>query len=142
MDLPGLGGEVVRRAPAPIMDDMDDLCARSASPRQELLTDNGSAYIAGHTRAIARPLGLKPVTTPSCSAQSNGMAESFINTFKCDYVSRINLADATTVMAQLHLAFEHFNNVHSPSSLRMRSPREFRQHQQRIAQTGSASASV
>lgn len=108
----------------------------------EFLTDNGGAYVAGDTRAIARSLGLKPVTTPVCSPQSNGMAESFVNTFKRDYVSRMDLADATTVMAQLPAAFEHFNNVHPHSSLRMRSPREFRQHQQRVAQTGSASTSV
>ena len=106
------------------------------------MTDNGSAYIAGDTRAIARSLRLKPVTTPVCSPQSNGMAESFVNTFKRDYVSRMNLEDATTVMAQLPMAFEHFNNVHPHSSLKMRSPREFRQHQQRAAQTGSALTSA
>ena len=99
----------------------------------EFLTDNGGAYIAVDTRSAARSLGLKPVTTPVCSPQSNGMAESFVNTFKRDYVSRMDLADATTVMAQLPAAFEHFNNVHPHSSLKMRSPREFRQHQQRAA---------
>ena len=108
----------------------------------EFLTDNGGAYIAGHTRAIARSLGLKPVTTPVCSPQSNGLAESFVNTFKRDYVSRMDLADAKTVMVQLHGAFEHFNNVHPHSSLKMRSPREFRQHQHRVAQTGTASTSA
>lgn len=108
----------------------------------EFLTDNGGAYIATETRAIARSLGLKPVTTPVCSPQSNGMAESFVNTFKRDYVSRMDLADATTVMAQLPAAFEHFNTVHPHSSLRMRSPREFRQHQQRVVQTPSASTSA
>ena len=102
----------------------------------EFLTDNGGAYIADETRRIARALGLKPVNTPVCSPQSNGMAESFVNTFKRDYVSRMNLADATTVMEQLPAAFEHFNTVHPHSSLKMRSPREFRQHQQRVAQLG------
>ena len=29
------------------------------------------------------------------------MAESFVNTFKRDYVSRMDLADARTVMAQM-----------------------------------------
>jgi len=70
------------------------------------------------------------------------MAESFVNTFKRDYVSRMDLMDATTVMPQLPAAFEHFNSVHPHSSLRMRSPREFRQHQQRVAQTGGASTSA
>ena len=52
------------------------------------------------------------------------------------------LADATTVMAQLPAGFEHFNNVHPHSSLMMRLPREFRQDQQRVAQTGGASTSA
>ena len=70
------------------------------------------------------------------------MAESFVNTFKRDYVSRMDLADAQTVMAQLPEAFEHFNNVHPHSSLRMRSPREFRQYQQRTVQTERTSSSA
>jgi transposase InsO family protein len=103
----------------------------------EFLTDNGGAYIASETRSIARSLGLKPVNTPVCSPQSNGMAESFVNTFRRDYLSRMDLADARTVMAQLPAAFEHFNEVHPHSSLKMRSPREFRQRQaaqRRLAQ--------
>ena len=104
----------------------------------EFLSDNGGAYIAAETRQIARQLGLKPVNTPVCSQQSNGMAGSFVNTFKRDYVSRIDLTDARTVMAQMAAAFEHFNEVHPHSALKMKSPREFRQHraaQQRPAQS-------
>jgi putative transposase len=52
----------------------------------EFLSDNGGAYIAAETRRIARQLGLKPVNTPVCSPQSNGMAESFVNTFRRDYL--------------------------------------------------------
>jgi transposase InsO family protein len=92
----------------------------------EFLSDNGGAYIAEDTRRIARSLGLKPINTPVCSPQSNGMAESFVNTFRRDYESRMDLADAPTVLAQLAAAFEHFNEVHPHSSLKMRSPREFR----------------
>ena len=95
----------------------------------EFLSDNGGAYIAADTRSVARQLGLKPINTPVCSPQSNGMAESFVNRFKRDYVSRMDLTDAPTVMAQLPAAFEHFNEVHPHSSLKMRSPREFRRHQ-------------
>lgn len=95
----------------------------------EFLTDNGGAYIATDTRRIARSLGLTPINTPVCSPQSNGMAESFVNTFRRDYVSRMDLTDAQTVMAQLPAAFEHFNEVHPHSSLKMKSPREFRQHE-------------
>lgn len=95
----------------------------------EFLSDNGGAYIAADTRSVARQLGLTPINTPVCSPHSNGMAESFVNTFKRDYVSRMDLTDAPTVMAQLPAAFEHFNEVHPHSSLKMRSPREFRRHQ-------------
>lgn len=95
----------------------------------EFLSDNGGAYIAAHTRSMARQLGLKPINTPVCSPQSNGMAESFVNTFRRDYVSRMDLSDAPTVMAQLPAAFEHFNEVHPHSSLKMKSPREFRRLQ-------------
>ena len=98
----------------------------------QFLSDNGSAYIAHETRRIARSLGLTPVNTPVCSPQSNGMAESFVNTFKRDYVSRMDLSDARTVLAQLPAAFEHFNEVHPHSSLKMKSPREFRR--QRVEQ--------
>jgi putative transposase len=101
----------------------------------QFLTDNGGAYIAHETRNVARSLGLEPVNTPVCSPQSNGMAESFVNTFKRDYVSGMDLTDAVTVLAQMPAAFEHFNDIHPHSSLKMRSPREFRQHQRRVAQT-------
>jgi len=50
----------------------------------------------------------------------------------------VDLADARTVMAQMAAAFENFNEVHPHSALKMKSPREFRQHraaQQRFAQT-------
>jgi transposase InsO family protein len=99
----------------------------------QFLSDNGSAYIDHKTRRIARSLGLTPVNTPVCSPQSNGMAESFVNTFKRDYVSRMDLSNARTVLAQLPAAFEHFNEVHPHSSLRMKSPREFRR--QRVEQS-------
>ena len=44
------------------------------------------------------------------------MAKSFVNTFRRDYESRMNLTDAPTVLAQLAAAFEHFNDVHPHSS--------------------------
>lgn len=46
-------------------------------------------------------LGLQPITTPACSPQSNGLAEAFIGTFKCDYVDGAELRDAETVLVQL-----------------------------------------
>ncbi len=38
----------------------------------EFLSDDGGAYIATDTRALARSLGLKPINTLVCSPQSNG----------------------------------------------------------------------
>jgi transposase InsO family protein len=92
----------------------------------EFLTDNGGAYIAHDTRRIARSLGLTPLNTPVCSPQSNGVAESFVNSFRRDYVSQMDLSNAARVLAQLPAAFEHFNEVHPHSGLKMRSPREYR----------------
>lgn len=97
----------------------------------EWLTDNGSPYVARDTRRFAMELGLIPLTTAINSPQSNGMAESFVKTFKRDYVGRMDRRDAPTLMAQLAAAFEHYNDVHPHSALRMLSPRMFR----RIAQT-------
>ena len=54
------------------------------------------------------------------------MAESFVNTFKRDHVSRMDLSDARTVLAQLPAALEHFDEVHPHSSLKVKSLREFR----------------
>ena len=53
----------------------------------------------------------------------------FVNTLRRDYVARMDLSDAATVLAQLPAAFEHFNEVHLHSSLKMRSPQEYRRHQ-------------
>ena len=71
-----------------------------------------------------------------CSPQSNGIAESFVNTFGRDYVSQMDLSDAATVLAQLPAAFEHFNEVHPHSSLKMRLPREFRWQQSQALPNG------
>ena len=94
----------------------------------EFVSDNGSAYIAIQMRQMARALGLKPINTPVCSPQS------FVNTFRRDYVSRMDLSDAPRVMRQLPAAFEHFNQVHPHSSLKMKSPQQFRQWQAKQCQ--------
>ena len=93
----------------------------------EWLTDNGSPYVARDTRAFATQLNLVPRTTAINSPQSNGMAESFVKTFKRDYVAAMDRRDAITVMRQLPTAFEHYNSVHPHSALKMLSPRLFRQ---------------
>ena len=60
-----------------------------------------------------------------------------------DYVARMDLRDVKTVLAQLSAAFEHFNEVHPHSSLKMRSPREFRrQRAEQVRQEPSTDQAV
>ena len=93
----------------------------------EWLTDNGSCYTAQDMRAFARELGLKPVRTPVESPQSNGMAESFVKTFKRDYAGLASLPDSETVMGYLPDWFDDYNTRHPHSALRYLPPRMFRQ---------------
>jgi putative transposase len=81
------------------------------------LTDNGSCYTAAETRSFAKQLGLKPVTTPVTSPQSNGMAESFVKTLKRDYAKLANRSDSKTVMAQLKNWFNDYNSNHPFNAL-------------------------
>jgi len=112
--------------------------ASTGSAKLEFLSDNGGAYRAHETHALAREMGLEPIHTPVCSPQSNGMAESFVNTFKRDYVSSMDRSNAETVLAQLPDAFTHFNEVHPHSSLKWKSPRMFRRELARRAQESGA----
>lgn len=100
--------------------------ALKAPAEIEWLTDNGSGYIAERTRTFAVELGLRPLTTPVCSPQSNGMAESFVKTMKRDYIAFMPKPDAMTAVRNLAIAFEHYNEEHPHSALKYRSPREFR----------------
>jgi putative transposase len=88
----------------------------------EWLTDNGSGYTADKTRSFAASVGLKPLTTPVCSPQSNGMAESFMKTMKRDYVAFMPKPDAATAASNLAIAFENYNEKHPHSALKYRSP--------------------
>jgi putative transposase len=102
----------------------------STAPSEiEWLTDNGSCYTAAETRSFARALGLKPVTTPVSSPQSNGMAESLVKTIKRDYARLALRPDARTVMQQLVDWFEHYNTKHPHSALKYLPPRIFREKQ-------------
>lgn len=91
----------------------------------EVLTDNGSPYIAKDTQIFARQLGLKPCFTPVRSPQSNGMSEAFVKTLKRDYVQITPLPDAETVLGLIGSWIEDYNDNHPHSGLKMRSPREF-----------------
>jgi putative transposase len=91
----------------------------------EILSDNGSPYIAKDTQIFARQLGLKPCFTPVQSPQSNGISEAFVKTLKRDYVQVTRLPDAQTVLGLIGGWIEDYNENHPHSGLKMRSPREF-----------------
>lgn len=96
------------------------------APHQvEMLSDNGSPYIAKDTRIFARRLGLKSCCTPVKSPQSNGISEAFVNPLKRDYVNVTPLPDAATVLGSIAGWFEDYHENHPTSGLKMRSPREF-----------------
>lgn len=96
----------------------------------EWLTDNGSCYTARETIEFGQNLGLVPCFTPVRSPESNGMAESFVKTFKRDYVYVHDRPDARSVLAQLETWFTDYNEMHPHKGLKMKSPREFIRAQQ------------
>jgi len=89
-----------------------------ASPVQ-WLSDDSSAYTAEQTRTFARQIGLLPLTTPVCSPQSNGMAESFLKTMKRDYIRHMPKPDRATALRNLAIPFEHYNEEHPHSALNL-----------------------
>lgn len=123
----GHSGDVVRDV---MLAAVENRFGNALQPPSEIewLSDNGSGYIAQKTREFAVQIGLKPVTTPVCSPQSNGMAESFVKTMKRDYIDFMPKPDAATAVRNLAIAFEHYNERHPHSALNYRSPREFRRN--------------
>lgn len=100
----------------------------SKGPAQiERRSENSSGYIAEKTRTFAVDIGLKPLTTPVCSPQSNGTTERFVKTMKRDYAALMPKPDAAaTAVRNLAVAFVHYNEKHPHRALRYRSLRKFR----------------
>lgn len=96
------------------------------------LSDNGPAYIARETQNFARMMGMEVCTTPYYSPESNGMAESFVKTFKRDYVHMNPLHDAKTVLEKIPRWFQDYNEYHPHKGLKMKSPREYRRDQLKL----------
>ena len=116
------------RPPLPdreLVEDIKAIIADMPTYGYRRVTDNGSCFVARDTASLLRDIGMEPCTTPVRSPQSNGMAEAFVKTFKRDYVAVNPTPDAETVIAQLPLWFEHYNNLHPHSALGYQSPREF-----------------
>ena len=119
----GISGSMVRDM---MLEAVEARCGVLRAPHPlEWLTDNGSAYTARETRDFAAALNLVPCFTPVQSPQSNGISESFVKTFKRDYVRVNALPDALTALRQIAGWFEDYNDNHPHSGLKMRSPREF-----------------
>ena len=93
------------------------------------LSDNGPAYVAHDTQNFARMMGLEVCTTPYYSPESNGMAESFVKTFKRDYVHMNPLNDAKTVLEKIPRWLQDYNEYHPHKGLKMKSPSEYRRNQ-------------
>ncbi|KPO72198.1 transposase [Escherichia coli] len=95
-----------------------------ASP-VEWLTDNGSCYRDNETRQFVRMLGLEPKNIAVRSLESNGIAESFVKTMKCDYISIMPKPEGLTAVRNIAEAFEHYNEWHPCSARGYRSPKEY-----------------
>jgi putative transposase len=129
----GISGDMIRDLMAEAIESRFGFVDRLPH-RIEWLSDNGSAYTSHETRTFAMMMGLEVRTTPVQSPESNGMAESFIKTFKRDYVHINPLHDARSVMEQLPTWFEDYNNSHPHKALKMRSPREHREFLNKLEQ--------
>ena len=119
----GISGSMVRDM---MLEAVESRFAAVQAPHAlEWLTDNGSVYTAHETRDFATALNLVPCFTPIQSPESNGISESFVKTFKRDYVRVNPLPDAITALRQIAGWIEDYNENHPHSGLKMRSPREF-----------------
>ena len=105
----GISGEMIR-----------DMMVRFAEKRFgtiralhpiQWLSDNGSIFAAHKTIEIA--LGV------------DGMAETFVKTFKRDYVRISPIPNAAATLAAIDYWIEDYNTVHPHSRLGYRSPREY-----------------
>ncbi len=96
------------------------------------LTDRGSIYRAGFTQEVARSVNLQPCYTAPYSPSSNGMAESFVGTFKRDYVYSNDCYSAEEVMKMLPGWFDDYNSQAPHSALGMLSPHEFIEKNTRV----------
>jgi putative transposase len=111
-------GEMIRDLMAESVERRFGADALRAPHAVEWLSDNGPPYTATETRDFGESLGLLICTTPAYSPESNGMAESFMKTFKRDYVYVNELHDAASVMRRLAGWFEDYNEVHPHKGVR------------------------
>ena len=124
-----LCGEHVRDMMVQAVDHRFGPDTRKLNSAIEWLSDNGSIYTSDETRAFGAEIGFVMCTTPPYSPESNGMAESFVKSFKRDYVYLADLWTADEVLRDLPRWFDDYNRVRPHKGLRMLSPVEFRNQQ-------------
>jgi len=110
--------------------------SQKPDPPVEWLSDNEGIYTSLETLIEAERLGLKPITTPPASPESNGMAEAFVNTLRRDYIEDADLSSAARVIEQIPGWIADYITFAPHSSLGMKTPAEFRAAQQTVADTG------
>ena len=105
----GISGDMVRDLMAEAIEARFGLVDR-VPEKIQWLSDNGPAYVAHDTRNFARMMGMEVCTTPYYSPESNGMAESFVKTFKRDH--HMNpLNDAKTISEKIPEWFRNYTNI-------------------------------
>jgi putative transposase len=100
----------------------------AAKPEEPVqwLSDNEGIYTSLETVIAAERLGLVPITTPVASPESNGMAESFVQTLRRDYVDGADLPSAARVLEQVDGWIRDYNEDAPHSALGYRTPAEYR----------------
>jgi putative transposase len=100
----------------------------ASGPEQPVqwLSDNEAIYTSLETVIEAERLALVPITTPVASPESNGMAESFVQTLRRDYVDGADLSSAARVLEQVAGWIRDYNENAPHSALGYRSPVEYR----------------
>lgn len=78
---------------------------------------HGGGYTAAEIKCFAKSLGLKAVTTPVSSPQSNGMAENLVKILMHDYARLAERPNSQTVMSQRSKWFDDYNSYRSRSAL-------------------------
>jgi putative transposase len=124
-----LCGEHVRDMMVQAVDHRFGAGIRKLASPIEFLSDNGSIYTSDETRTFGAEIGFVMCNTPPYSPESNGMAESFVKSFKRDYVYLADLWTAADVLRDLPRWFDDYNRVRPHKGLRMLSPVEFRNQQ-------------
>ena len=85
--------------------------------KAQIISDNGSQFIAKDFKEFIRLKGLKHVRTSIAYPQSNGKIESFHKTLKTDCVRKKALTDHATAKRIIGDFINHYNTVRLHSAI-------------------------